>query len=79
MTRENPRVPADPGPGPGGLYDPARLAARLGIDVASLRNARLREVPWLPPPAGWLNGGPVWKAKDLVGIEEKRRGPGRPR
>jgi len=70
--------PADPGPGPAGLYDVARLAARLGITPTSLRNARLRGVPWLPDPLGFVNGGPVWRAADLEGIEERRRPPGRP-
>jgi hypothetical protein len=70
--------PADPGPGPAGLYDVARLAARLGITTTSLRNARLRGVPWLPEPVGLVNGGPVWRATDLEGIEERRRPPGRP-
>lgn len=69
----------DPGPGPQGLYDVARLAQRLGIERTSLRNARLRGVDWLPAPAGTLNGGPVWTANSLEGIEDRRRGPGRPR
>lgn len=69
---------ADPGPGPAGLYDVARLAARLGITTTTLRSARNRAVPWLPEPIGFVNGGPVWRATDLEGIEERRRPPGRP-
>lgn len=68
----------DPGPGPGGLYDVARLAQRLGITRGALGNARRRGVPWLPAPVGQINGGPVWAAVDLAGIEDQRRGPGRP-
>ncbi|HLT83489.1 hypothetical protein JN535_19020 [Cellulosimicrobium cellulans] len=75
---DRPAAPADPGPGPAGLYDAARLAARLGIATSSLRNSRLRGVPWLPEPVGILNGGPVWRAADLEGIEDRRRPPGRP-
>ena len=70
---------ADPGPGPAGLYDVGRLAARLGITTASLRNAKLRGAEWLPTPLGELNGGSVWAADDLADIESNRRPPGRPR
>ena len=69
----------DPGPGPGGLYDVARLAQRLGIERSSIRSARHRGADWMPEPAGTLNGGPVWFARSLEGIEDRRRGPGRPR
>lgn len=71
--------PADPGPGPADLYDVGRLAARLGITANSLRNAKLRGAEWLPAPVGELNGGAVWAADDLAGIEDRRRPPGRPR
>ena len=37
----------------------------------------VRKVPWLPAPDGRLNGGAVWRASTLDGIEE-RRAPGRP-
>ena len=72
-------TPQDPGPGPRGLYDSSRLAARLGIKVTSLRNARLRGVDWLPKPVGELNNGPVWSVESLEGIEERARQAGRPR
>ena len=62
-----------------GLYDSARLAQRLGVSPVSLRTARHRGVDWLPAPAGELNGGPVWTAESLEGIEDRRRGAGRPR
>lgn len=75
---DRPVGPADPGPGPAGLYDVGRLAARLGITTTTLRSARNRGVPWLPEPIGFVNGGPVWRAADLDGIEERRRPPGRP-
>lgn len=74
-----PQPAHDPGPGPGGFYDVARLAERLGITTTAVRMARNRRVPWLPPEAGWLNGGPVWTAAALDGIEQRRRPPGRPR
>ncbi|WP_401001039.1 hypothetical protein [Agromyces sp. GXQ0307] len=69
----------DPGPGPADLYDVGRLAMRLGVTPATLRTTRRRGVTWLPAPIGELNGGAVWAAKDLEGIEERRRPPGRPR
>ena len=78
-SASRPATGADPGPGPAGLYDVGRLAQRLGLEPASLRNARLRGVDWLPAPLGELNGGAVWSAADLEGIEERRRPPGRPR
>lgn len=80
MSKESrPDGPRDPGPGPGGLYDVARLAQRLGMAHASLRSARHRGADWLPKAEGQLNGGPVWTAASLEGIEDRRRGPGRPR
>jgi hypothetical protein len=80
MSKESgPVGPVDPGPGPRGLYDSARLAQRLGISPVSLRTARHRGVDWLPAPAGELNGGPVWTVESLKGIEDRRRGAGRPR
>ncbi|GHS85401.1 hypothetical protein AGMMS50218_02790 [Actinomycetota bacterium] len=59
------------------LYDIGRLAARLGVEHATVRVWLSRKVPWLPPPDGRLNGGAVWRAATLDGIEE-RRAPGRP-
>ena len=59
------------------LYDIGRLADRLGVEHATIRVWLSRKVPWLPPPDGRLNGGAVWRASTLEGIEE-RRTPGRP-
>ena len=61
------------------LYDIARLAERLGVEHATIRVWLSRKVPWLPAPDGRLNGGAVWRAVNLVGIETRReRGrPGR--
>jgi len=76
-------VPADapaPTPATGGLddlYDIGRLAARLGVEHSTIRVWLSRKVPWLPPPDGRLNGGAVWRATTLDGIEQ-RRTPGRP-
>lgn len=64
--------PHDPGPGPGNLYDAPRLAQRLGITSATLRQHRKAGAPWLAAPAGTLNGGLVWNADELRDIEEKR-------
>lgn len=78
-----PGVPADDPaatPAPRGLddlYDISRLAARLGVEHSTIRVWLSRRVPWLPPPDGRLNGGAVWRATTLEGIEE-RRTPGRP-
>ena len=58
------------------LYDIGRLADRLGVEHATIRVWLSRKVPWLPPPDGRLNGGAVWRATTLEGIEE-RRAPGR--
>lgn len=58
------------------LYDIGRLADRLGVEHATIRVWLSRKVPWLPPPDGRLNGGAVWRATTLEGIEE-RRTPGR--
>lgn len=60
------------------LYDIGRLADRLGVEHATVRVWLSRRVPWLPRPDGRLNGGAVWRAATLEGIEE-RRSPGRPR
>jgi len=75
-------VPATPGTEPSSsglddLYDIARLAERLGVEHATVRVWLSRRVPWLPQPDGRLNGGAVWRASTLEGIEE-RRAPGRP-
>jgi len=59
------------------LYDIGRLADRLGVEHATVRVWLSRKVPWLPAPDGRLNGGAVWRASTLDGIEE-RRAPGRP-
>ena len=61
------------------LYDIARLAERLGVEHATIRVWLSRKVPWLPQPDGRLNGGAVWRATTLDGIEIRReRGrPGR--
>ena len=59
------------------LYDIARLADRLGVEHATIRVWLSRRVPWLPPPDGRLNGGAVWRAETLTGLEDRRR-PGRP-
>lgn len=64
--------PHDPGPGPAGLYDAPRLAQRLGLTTARLRQARAKGEPWLPVPLGELNGGAVWAGAALTGIEERR-------
>ena len=59
------------------LYDIARLADRLGVEHATIRVWLSRKVPWLPAPDGRLNGGAVWRATTLEGLEDRRR-PGRP-
>ena len=59
------------------LYDIGRLADRLGVEHATIRVWLSRKVPWLPAPDGRLNGGAVWRATTLDGIEQ-RRAPGRP-
>ena len=59
------------------LYDIARLAERLGVEHATIRVWLSRKVPWLPQPDGRLNGGAVWRATTLDGIE-MRRERGRP-
>lgn len=59
------------------LYDIGRLADRLGVEHATIRAWIHRRVPWLPAPDGRLNGGAVWRASTLEGIEQ-RRTPGRP-
>ncbi|MCM0640713.1 hypothetical protein [Cellulomonas wangsupingiae] len=72
-----PSAPADGGLDD--LYDIARLARRLDVEHATIRVWLSRKVPWLPPPDGRLNGGAVWRATTLEGIEERRfrRRPGR--
>ncbi|WP_426594222.1 hypothetical protein ACPPVS_01615 [Cellulomonas sp. McL0617] len=78
-------MPADDTPAPrtthglDDLYDIARLAERLGVEHATIRVWLSRKVPWLPQPDGRLNGGAVWRATTLEGIETRReRGrPGR--
>lgn len=59
------------------LYDIGRLADRLQVEHATIRVWLSRKVAWLPVPDGKLNGGAVWRASTLEGIEE-RRAPGRP-
>lgn len=81
--RPAPAGPVTPPHADGGglddLYDIARLARRLGVEHATIRVWLSRKVPWLPPPDGRLNGGAVWRASTLEGIEERRfrRRPGR--
>ncbi|WP_315098501.1 hypothetical protein [uncultured Cellulomonas sp.] len=70
-------TPAPPAPGLDDLYDIARLAERLGVEHATIRVWLSRKVPWLPQPDGRLNGGAVWRATTLEGIE-MRRERGRP-
>ena len=53
------------------LYDIGRLADRLGVEHATIRVWLSRKVPWLPAPDGRLNGGAVWRASTLEGIEEQ--------
>jgi len=74
-----PTTPGSPAPQRGldDLYDIGRLADRLGVEHATIRVWLSRKVPWLPAPDGRLNGGAVWRASTLDGIEE-RRTPGRP-
>ncbi|WP_449386282.1 hypothetical protein [Cellulomonas soli] len=80
-TRPNlPDAPPTRDPAPHGLddlYDISRLADRLGVEHATIRVWLSRKVPWLPAPDGRLNGGAVWRASTLDGIEE-RRCKGRP-
>ena len=64
--------PAEPTTGLADLYDISRLADRLGVEHATIRVWLSRRVPWLPPPDGRLNGGGVWRASTLEGIEERR-------
>ncbi|MBD7917367.1 hypothetical protein H9657_03615 [Cellulomonas sp. Sa3CUA2] len=76
-------VPSTPEPAPrdnlDDLYDIARLARRLDVEHATIRVWLSRKVPWLPQPDGRLNGGAVWRATTLEGIEDRRfrRRPGR--
>lgn len=68
---------ATPSRGLDDLYDIGRLADRLGVEHATIRVWLSRKVPWLPAPDGRLNGGAVWRATTLEGIEQ-RRCKGRP-
>ena len=78
LTPDAPALGDTPAPrGLDDLYDIARLADRLGVEHATIRVWLSRKVPWLPPPDGRLNGGAVWRAETLLGVEERRR-PGRP-
>ncbi|MBO3085067.1 hypothetical protein [Cellulomonas fengjieae] len=70
-------APQPPVRGLDDLYDIARIADRLGVEHATIRVWLSRKVPWLPPPDGRLNGGAVWRATTLEGIE-LRRERGRP-
>ncbi|ADG73506.1 hypothetical protein Cfla_0594 [Cellulomonas flavigena DSM 20109] len=71
--------PSADGNGLDDLYDIARLARRLDVEHATIRVWLSRKVPWLPQPDGRLNGGAVWRATTLEGIEDRRfrRRPGR--
>ncbi|GIG23028.1 hypothetical protein Cch01nite_37520 [Cellulomonas chitinilytica] len=73
---EDPPAPT-PEHGLDDLYDIGRLATRLGVEHATIRVWLSRNVPWLPRPDGRLNGGAVWRATTLEGIED-RRAKGRP-
>ncbi|WP_019135939.1 hypothetical protein [Cellulomonas massiliensis] len=75
MTRPDLDAPA--AGGLDDLYDVGRLAARLGVGPSTVRAWLSRRVAWLPAPDGRLNGGAVWRASTLDGIES-RRAPGRP-
>ena len=79
LTDGHPDQPAQPQGHRGldDLYDIARLADRLGVEHATIRVWLSRKVPWLPQPDGRLNGGAVWRATTLEGIE-MRRERGRP-
>ena len=81
LSGERADVPASAPPaaqqGLSDLYDIGRLADRLGVEHSTIRVWLARKVPWLPAPDGKLNGGAVWRATTLEGIEE-RRVPGRP-
>ena len=70
--------PPTPARGLDDLYDIARLAERLGVEHATIRVWLSRKVPWLPQPDGRLNGGAVWRATTLDGIEiaSRARPPG---
>jgi hypothetical protein len=67
-------VPSTPAPPTGldDLYDIARLARRLDVEHATIRVWLSRKVAWLPQPDGRLNGGAVWRATTLEGIEARR-------
>lgn len=71
MSPQSTRTPSDPGPGPGGFYDVARLAQRLGIATATLRQHVAAQVPWLPRPEK-LSGRLVWPASALEGVEARK-------
>lgn len=80
LPDQSPQSPSEtPVRGLDDLYDIARLADRLGVEHATIRVWLSRKVPWLPQPDGRLNGGAVWRATTLEGIETRReRGrPGR--
>ena len=78
LPDETPKRPLEtPVRGLDDLYDIARLARRLGVENATIRVWLSRGVPWLPRPDGRLNGGAVWRATSLEGIEQ-RRVKGRP-
>lgn len=78
-TQVTSATPHGDGGGLDDLYDIARLARRLDVEHATIRVWLSRKVPWLPPPDGRLNGGAVWRATTLEGVEERRfrRRPGR--
>jgi hypothetical protein len=50
----------------------ADLAARLGVTTGAIRQHLHARVQWLPQPDGRINGGAVWRASTLEGIEDRK-------
>jgi len=49
-----------------------QLAERLGITAGAVRQHLHAGVAWLPVPDGRINGGAVWRASTLEGIEDRK-------
>lgn len=49
------------------------LAERLGVTRSAIRQALHVQASWLPRPDGKINGGWVWRAESLRGIEDVPR------